>query len=208
MEELGEMHALIRAAPLAVVVTHGADGLQANHVPLMLHPDHGAKGRLSGHFARANPQAAAALAGEAVLAVFRPADAYVTPSLYPSKAEHGKVVPTWNFLAVHVTGRLRAISDAAWLDAHLDALTRQQEAGREHPWAVSDAPGGFLDKMKRAIVGFEIEIDTIIGKRKVSQNRPEGDKASVLAHLAAASPRDADAALMARHLAPHVVPRA
>lgn len=201
IEDREEMHALILAHPLGVIVTRGEAGFEANHLPLLLHPENGT---LRGHFAKANPQVAAARRGDEALIIFRPADGYVTPSLYPSKMEHAKVVPTWNFLAVHVTGRLKAIEDDAWLDAHLDALTRQQESTRDHPWAVSDAPDSYIAQMKRAIVGVEIAIESMVGKRKVSQNRPEGDKASVHADLAARAAIDPAARLMAAHLAPHV----
>jgi transcriptional regulator len=207
LEDLAEMHALIMSAPLGMIVTKDESGFQANHLPLFLDREAGPRGTLGGHFARANPQAAAALAGDEALIVFRPAEAYVTPSLYPSKAEHGKVVPTWNFVAVHVNGRLRAIDDNRWLDAHLAALTRQQESRREHPWAVSDAPSGFIDQMKRAIIGFELTIESITGKSKVSQNRPEADRVSVLADLTARGSVDPAARLMADRLAPHVGPR-
>jgi len=180
MDDAAEMHALLRAAPLGTIVSHDAAGFDANHVPFVLHEDLGERGVLRTHLARANPQADRLVDGAGVLVVFRAADGYVTPSWYPSKRAHGKVVPTWNFLAVHVEGTVTRHTDEAWLDAHLDALTRQQEAGRDHPWTVGDAPAPFLAQMKRAIVGIEIAITATTGKKKVGQNRDAADRAGII----------------------------
>jgi transcriptional regulator len=198
-EDRDELHALIAASPLGVLVTHGVTGLEANHVPFVLHAQEGV---LRTHLARANPQWSHVVDGDEALVIFRAADAYVTPSWYPSKAEHGKVVPTWNFLAVHVSGPLRLVQDGAWLDAHVAALTAQQESGRDHPWAVTDAPALYVEQMKRAIVGVEIAIRSAVGKKKVGQNRTEADRRGVLEAMRAAG--DASSAELADKLAPFV----
>lgn len=177
--DIAALHALMRARPLATLVTHGPDGLDANHVPLLLASDPAPLGALRGHVARANPL----WREKAVLAIFHGADAYVTPAWYPSKAEHGRAVPTWNYAVVHAHGRLTAIDDAHWLRAHLEALTAQQEAAFVAPWAVSDAPHAFIDQLIGAVVGIEIAITRLEGKWKASQNQPPRNRAGVAAGL-------------------------
>jgi transcriptional regulator len=120
-----------------------------------------------------------------VLVVFQGPQAYVTPSWYPSKAGHGKAVPTWNYAMVQAHGRLRAIEDPAWLEAFVTRLTGRHEAGRTPPWRVSDAPADFLASMLGGIVGIEIEVTRLEGKFKLSQNRPDEDRAGVVAGLRA-----------------------
>lgn len=180
IEDRPALDAVMRAHPLAMLVTAGPGGLIANQVPFVLHADEGAGGLLRAHLARPNPQWREIAAGAETLVVFTGVERYVTPSWYASKHEHGKVVPTWNYVTVQVRGPARAIEDAAWLHPHLEALTRQHEAPRETPWAVSDAPGPFIDALARGIVGIEIEIAEIAGKFKLSQNRPDADKHGVL----------------------------
>jgi len=153
----------------ATLVTQG---LEANHLPMLLKD-----GVLRGHVARANPVWKAG-AGEA-LAIFLGPHAYVSPSWYPSKAETGKAVPTWNYLTVHARGTIAWIQDADWLRAHVTALSNTHEAGRAEPWAVSDAPASYVDALLRAIVGFELTITNIQGKWKMSQNRDAADRAGV-----------------------------
>jgi transcriptional regulator len=185
-------HALIAAHPLATLVVPTEAGVEINHLPL-LH-DAG-RGLLFGHVARANPVWQAAARGEAV-AVFHGPQAYVTPTWYPSKREHGKVVPTWNYAVVHVHGRLRWIEDEAWLHALVTRLTDTHEAAHAEAlrergvtaptaWRVDDAPADYLATMRRAIVGLELEITRIEGKFKLSQNRPAADVEGVLDGLAA-----------------------
>jgi transcriptional regulator len=171
------LRALMREHPLAVLATQGEGGLTADHVPLEFVPDAGPHGTLRGHVARANPLWKRA--GSDVLAVFQGPQAYVTPSWYPSKAEHHKVVPTWNYAVVHAHGRLRAIEDAPWLHALVSGLTAHHEAPRATPWAVSDAPDDYVQQMLRAIVGIEIELTRLVGKWKLSQNRGEADRIGV-----------------------------
>jgi transcriptional regulator len=175
-EDVAEMHALMRARPLATLVSHGADGLNANHIPLLL-----VDGKLQGHVARANPLwQAGNVAGE-VLVVFQGDDSYISPSGYATKAEHGKVVPTWNYAAVHAYGELRVIDDPHWIFAQISALTAANEAAL--PWAVTDAPADYIEKMLGAIVGIEISITRLLGKWKVSQNQPAVNQASLIAAL-------------------------
>ena len=178
------MHALMAAHPLGLLVSNGADGLQANSIPFMVDPNPAPNGTLIAHVARANPLWREA-AGTPVLVVFQGPQAYVSPSGYASKAEHGKVVPTWNYIMVQARGRLRAIEDPAWLHALVSRLTERHEANRPAPWEVSDAPLDYVEKMLGAIVGIEIEVEAITGKWKVSQNRSAADREGVARTLAA-----------------------
>jgi transcriptional regulator len=180
--DIGMMHALMRAFPLATLVTQGADGLEANHIPLLLDVGAGPNGTLRGHVARGNPLAQAADAE--ILVIFQGHECYISPSHYATKAEHGKVVPTWNYTAVHAYGRLRLVDDAAWLLAQLTALTAEQEAGLPKPWAVADAPADYVEKMLGGVVGFEFVIERLTGKWKVSQNQPPVNQASLIEALA------------------------
>jgi transcriptional regulator len=175
-------HALIRACSLGVLVTAGPSGLQANHLPFLV--DRGPEcGTLRAHLARANPQAAELAATAECLVVFQGPQHYISPSLYPTKRETGKVVPTWNYITAHVWGRPRMIDDAAWLRQQIDDLTRHHEAPRDEPWNVSDAPEPYVAAQVKGIIGLEIPIGRIEGKWKVSQNRPAADRAGVAAGL-------------------------
>ena len=194
INDLQELQQQIVATRLAMVITHGEHGLQASHLPLLLRPDQGPKGTLYGHFARANPQWKELQNGAEALVIFAGADAYVSPGFYPSKAEHGKVVPTWNYLAIHAYGTAQVFTDAERLHNLVSALTDRHEAGRPQPWKVADAPTDYIDGMLKAIVGFAIPIDRLEGKRKLSQNRSSADIAGVREGLAA-SPDAQDQAL-------------
>ncbi len=178
------MHELIRAKPLATLVTLNAHGIEANHIPLVLAAEPAPYGVLSGHIAKANPLWHEHPADTDVLVIFHGAESYITPSWYASKAETGKVVPTWNYVSVQAKGRLRVVHDANWIRAQLESLTAHNEAGFNHPWAVSDAPQEFTSKLLEAIVGIEIAITDLKGKWKVSQNRSAQDRASVTNGLA------------------------
>jgi transcriptional regulator len=182
-DDLAVQHALIRAHPLGLLITAGASGLMANSIPFHLDADASTKGTLRLHVARANPQWRDLEAGAEPLVVFQGADSYVTPSWYETKRETGKVVPTWNYAMVQVKGAARVIDDADWLMAQITALTTQHEGLREKPWAVGDAPDAFIRAQMRGIVGIEIEISSIEGKWKVSQNRPVADREGVAAGL-------------------------
>ncbi|QID16558.1 FMN-binding negative transcriptional regulator [Nitrogeniibacter mangrovi] len=181
IEDPACLHEFMRAHPLATLVTHGADGLDANHVPLMVRGAEGAE-RLAGHVARANPLWEDH-DGEHVLCVFQGPDHYISPSAYPTKAETGKVVPTWNYAVVHARGILRVIEERDWLHALVTDLTRTHEAGLPTPWQVSDAPDDYVERMLGAIVGIEIEVTRLVGKWKVSQNQPENNRAGVVQAL-------------------------
>ncbi|MSP04958.1 MAG: FMN-binding negative transcriptional regulator [Acetobacteraceae bacterium] len=188
------LHRAIRAAGMAILVTSGPDGLMASHIPMLLDPDAGEFGTLYGHVARANPQARAT--GQA-LAIFQGPDAYVTPSWYPSKQVDGKVVPTWNYVAVHAMGVLETFDDPARLLDIVTRLTERFEGAREKPWAVSDAPEDYVAGMLKGITGFVLPIAKLEGKWKMSQNRVPGDRAGVVAGLTADG-RDDIAGLIAR----------
>lgn len=181
------IHALIEAHPLALLVSTGEDGPTANPVPMLLDPSAGV---LRCHLARANGQIgelrAAQAAGREVLAVFQGPQAYISPGWYASKAEHGRVVPTWNYLIVQVRGVPRVIEDADWLRGQVGALTDRHEAGLTDPWSVGDAPDGFVAAQLRGIVGLELPLTRVTGKWKASQNRPAADRAGVIAGLEAA----------------------
>ncbi|MBD9441803.1 FMN-binding negative transcriptional regulator [Pseudomonas sp. PDM04] len=199
IDDLQQMQQHMLDTRLAMVVTHGAQGLQASHLPLMLRPNEGPNGTLYGHFARANPQWKELQEGAEALVIFAGADAYVSPGFYPGKAEHGKVVPTWNYVAVHAYGTAQVITDAEPLLDLVSALTDRHEAGRAQPWKVADAPADYIDGMLKAIVGFALPIQRLEGKRKLSQNRSSADMAGVREGLAA-SPDAQDRALA--HLLP------
>lgn len=177
-ERLEVLHALIRAHPLATLVTAGSGGLIANLVPFIL-VETGDKGMLRAHIAKANDQVNALRAGDQTLVVFQGPEAYITPSWYASKGEHGRVVPTWNYVVVQVRGTPRTIDDTAWLRAQIAILTSQQEDHRAPPWKVSDAPEPYIEGQLRAIIGVEIPILSIEGKWKVSQNRSVADREGV-----------------------------
>jgi len=182
--DIAALHALMDAHPLATLVTHGPEGIDANHIPLHLDAGAGPNGTLRGHVARANPLARAAAVDVEILAIFQGPQSYISPTSYATKAEHGKVVPTWNYTAVHAWGRLRLIDDPQWLLAQVHTLTATHEAALQHPWQVSDAPADYIEKMLGAIVGIEIVIDRLVGKWKVSQNQPPANQASLVAALA------------------------
>ena len=179
------LHGLIRAHPLGLLVSNGPDGPVANPIPFLLDADRGAFGTLRLHMARANGQwrALAEDPDTPVLAVFRGSDAYVSPSWYASKAEHGKVVPTWNYAVVEARGRARVMDDPDWIARQIADLTRSHEQARAEPWQVGDAPERFIEAQIRGIVGVEIEIAALDGKWKVSQNRPVADRAGVASGL-------------------------
>ncbi|MCX7961038.1 MAG: FMN-binding negative transcriptional regulator [Burkholderiales bacterium] len=174
------LHALIRAFPLGTLVTLGPEGPEANHIPFELDPAPAPFGTLRAHVARANPLWRGLSREPRALAIFQGPQAYVSPSWYPSKREHGKVVPTWNYAVVHARGTLRAIEDRAWLRALVERLTDRHEAGRAAPWTVGDAPADYVERMLEAIVGVELTVTSLAGKWKASQNRTAADRAGVV----------------------------
>jgi transcriptional regulator len=186
--------ALIRAQSLGLLITAGRDGLQANLLPFLIDADGSDHGTLRAHLARANPQWHELSDATECLVVFQGPQQYISPSLYPTKREHGKVVPTWNYITVHAWGRPQVIDDVAWLRRQVDDLTLHRESSRPAPWLVSDAPEPFVAAQLKGIVGIEIPIARIEGKWKVSQNRPAVDRAGVVAGLAGSG---GDAEIMA-----------
>jgi len=181
------LHGLIRAHPLGLLISNGAEGPVANAIPFLLDAPSGLNedvppnGRLRAHLAKANPQwrLLADNPASPVLIVFQGTDAYVTPTWYETKRETGKVVPTWNYAIVQVRGTVRVIDDQDWLAQQIADLTASQEGPRAAPWAVTDAPAPFIQSQIKGIIGLEIDITEIHGKWKVSQNRPVADRVGV-----------------------------
>ena len=185
VDDRAAQHGLIRAHPLGLLVSADAEGILANHIPFYLDAAAGEHGVLRCHLARANSQWKSLAAGAGVMAVFRGAEEYVTPSWYETKRATGKVVPTWNYAAVHVEGRALVHDNADWVLSNVRELTRINEAREQTPWAVEDAPDAFIKTQLRGIVGVEIAITKLEGKWKVSQNRHEADRAGVAEGLSA-----------------------
>lgn len=173
--DLGRLHQHMLETRLAMLVSQGENGLLATHLPVLVDPEEGEFGTVYAHLARANRQWQDLERGGEALLVFPGADAYVSPSYYPSKADNPKVVPTWNYLAVHAYGPVEVIHEAAPLLDIVSRLTDRHEQGRSTPWKVADAPRDYLDGMLRAIVGIRMPIARLQGARKLSQNRSAQD---------------------------------
>jgi len=203
VEDVPEMHALMRARPFATLVSAGPAGLYASHLPTVL-KDEGSYGVIECHLARANPHCRDLAEGNEALMIFQGAEGYITPNWYPSKAVHQKAVPTWNYAVVHATGRPEVVKDKAWLLRHVGELTDQQERTEAKPWALSDAPDSYIDVMLRGIVGFRFVITRLEGKWKMSQNREAEDREGVVQGLNARATGDdlEMAELVARPIAP------
>jgi transcriptional regulator len=180
------LHELMRAQPLATLITFSADGLDANHIPLQIAATPHPFGTLRGHVARANPLLDGLKNDVEALAVFQGPEAYISPSWYESKKVSGKVVPTWNYAVAHAYGYVRIVDDRDWLRTQIESLTTQHEAQQQEPWAVADAPSDYIEKLLGAIVGIEIVITRLLGKWKVSQNQPHENQLGVIAGLRAA----------------------
>lgn len=202
--DISILHALIKSHPLGTWVTYSDGELIANHIPFLLDPARGEHGTLVGHVARANRVWQSFSATVDSVVIFQGAETYISPSWYPSKHAHGKAVPTWNYAVVHAHGLPRAIEDREWLLSHVNQLTDVHEAQQALPWKVSDAPQDFTDRLVQLIVGIEIPIAKLVGKWKVSQNRPEPDKLGVVAGLLARN--DARAMEMVSLVNQHVSP--
>ncbi|HEX7650118.1 MAG TPA: FMN-binding negative transcriptional regulator [Noviherbaspirillum sp.] len=177
------LHGLIAANPLGTLVTLASDGLNANHIPFEIDSSAGEFGTLRAHVARNNPVWHDRRDDAEPMVVFQGPHAYISPSWYPTKLEHGKVVPTYNYAVVHAYGPLRIIEDPAWLHDFLARLTAREERHAGSDWKIGDAPADYIEKMLSAIVGIEIPISRIVGKWKVSQNQPETNRAGVVAGL-------------------------
>jgi transcriptional regulator len=202
------LHAFITQHPLGTLITLNTNGeLQANPIPFVIDAAPNGIGVLRGHVARANPVWRETRAEVPALVVFQGPQAYISPSWYPSKTANAKVVPTWNYVVVQARGMLRAIDDRDWLRPFVERLTDRFESPRAQPWKVGDAPDDYIETMLRAIVGLEIDLTSLVGKWKASQNRPAADREGVIAGLQewAGSSGDAQAQAMAdtvmdRHL--------
>jgi transcriptional regulator len=181
--DLAAMHAQIQGSGLATLITVGADGPIVSHLPMLLDPQAGSFGTLTGHLARANPQWKDSDFSKPAIAMFAGPDAYVSPNWYPSKAEHGKAVPTWNYSMIYARGRIETFDSADELRAHVTALTERFERDAADPWKVSDAPEDYLQRQFKGIVGLRLTIEAIEGKAKLSQNRTKADQDSVVAAL-------------------------
>jgi len=181
--ETSILHAFIEAHPLGAWVTVSEGEITANHIPFVLHENKGEFGTLAGHVSRANPiwQNLSKELTSAIL--FQGDHAYISPSWYPSKQEHGKAVPTWNYTAVHAYGNPKIIEDSEWLRAHLSEMTAIHEAEQKQPWKISDAPDEFIERLLGAIVGIEIPINRLKGKMKLGQNRPVCDQLGMVTEL-------------------------
>lgn len=184
-DDLATLHREMHQSRLATLVSKGPSGLMASHLPLLLEPGEGRFGTLYGHFAKANPQWRDLAAGAEALVIFQGPDAYVSPAWYPAKAEHGRVVPTWNYISVHARGRAELFDDAERLLHLVGRLSQRHEADRPQPWTVGEAPRDYLDGMLRAIVGFALPIQRLEGKWKLSQNRAPADVRGVREGLGA-----------------------
>ena len=179
---------LISEYPLAIIVGNLDGNLEVNHLPLMLSED---KTKLYGHIAKMNPLTKVASSNNtSVTAIFNGPNAYVTPSWYPSKQESGKVVPTWNYAAVHVQGNIKLIDDPQWLRSHVSQMTNIHEPTYQSTWKLDDAPEEYVQTMLKAIIGIEIDVTSLLGKFKLSQNRPAEDYEAVVEQLRK-SPKEA-----------------
>ncbi len=177
------MHALIASQPLGTWTVLGQGELITNHLPFQIDPHSGPLGTLRGHIARANPVWQAPPTHVLSSVAFHGPQAYISPSWYPSKEEHGRAVPTWNYVVVHAAGTPRFIEDRDWLIDQVSKLTDAHESNRLPPWSVADAPADYIDKMLAAIIGVEIPIERLTGKWKISQNRPLEDQLGVIEGL-------------------------
>jgi transcriptional regulator len=178
-DRLDVLHAAIREAGLATLVTSGAGGFGVSHIPLLLEPEPGPLGRLVGHVARANSQWESTADGSAALAITLGPDGYVSPSWYATKRETGRVVPTWDYVAVHAHGTIRFFHDRERLLEVVARLTDRHEHARAAPWKVLDAPPDYLDGLLKRIVGVELTITRLEGQWKASQNKSEADRRGV-----------------------------
>jgi len=183
--EMSDVPGFLAAHPAALLVTSAAGGYpSATLMPYLLDAD-----RCLMHMARANEHWQLIEPGSPALAVVQGAQSYVSPSSYPSKARHGRVVPTWNYSAVHLTGRVTVHDDVTWLRDLVTRLTDRHEHGRPDPWAVTDAPAKYVDGQLRAIVGIELVVERVEAKAKLSQNRDAEDRAGVLSFLELEAPQ-------------------
>ena len=176
INDLQDLHKIIRDHPLGALVTMGPDGLDANHIPFRFDATQGQHGRLTAHVARANPVWQQCKDGADVLVIFRGNEGYISPNWYPSKHETHRQVPTWNYVVVHVHGRLAVVDEERFVRGVVGRLTREHEMSEPHPWKMSDSAPDYIEGMLRGVVGIEIEITRFEGKAKLSQNRETRDR--------------------------------
>jgi transcriptional regulator len=200
VDDVSAMQALMRARPFVALVSGGGDGLYASHLPTVLKDD-GPYGVVEFHLARANPHWKYLAGRDEALMIFQGPEGYITPNWYPSKAEHQKVVPTWNYAVVHAYGRPEMMQDTDWVRRHVAELTAQQERNEAAPWALTDAPETYIAMMLRGIVGFRLGITRLEGKWKMSQNREAKDRDGVAKGLGTRAAGDdlEIAEIVARH---------
>ncbi|MDC0598668.1 FMN-binding negative transcriptional regulator [Gammaproteobacteria bacterium] len=196
------LHALVTSHPLGTWVTHTHEGLIVNHIPFMINSTLGENGTLVGHVAKANPIWKQFSSTENSVIIFQGVETYITPSWYPSKNEHGKALPTWNYAVVHAYGLPRIIEDKEWLLNHLNELTDEHESEQALPWKVADAPEDYIKHMLKGVVGIEIPIAKLEGKWKVNQNKQESDKLGVIEGLL--SREDAQSKEMASYVQQYI----
>jgi transcriptional regulator len=189
IEDVAEMHALMRARPFAALVSTTQAGLYGTHLPTVL-KEEGTFGTIECHLSRANPHWKDLAEGGEAMMIFQGPDGYITPNWYATKAATGKAVPTWNYAIVHAYGRPAVMKEKDWLLRHVTELSDQQERSEAHPWKVSDAPASYVDVMLRGIVGFRFEITRLEGKWKMSQNRETQDRIAVIEGLKARATGD------------------
>lgn|GEM_PF-29347 len=182
-KNVSTLQSLVKSKPLGAWATIADEEIVINHIPFILHEDRGELGTLVGHVARSNSIFREFSSEVSSVVVFQGDQAYITPSWYPSKHEHGKAVPTWNYVVVHAHGIPRKIEDPQWLLQHVNELTDVHESDRKFPWKVSDAPDQFIEQLIGAIVGIEIPITKLTGKWKLGQNRPDPDKRGLISGL-------------------------
>jgi len=194
------LHALIAKHPLGILVTHGSKGLDANHLPFEMETDSDSLGRLHTHVARANPIWRDIASGDEVLVVFRGPDAYISPNWYPSKHEHHRQVPTWNYVVTHAHGHVTVHDDERYLRGLVGRLTKRHEASQPRPWRMGDSSQAFIDEMIASIVGLEIAITRLTGKFKLNQNKEQRDVVGAARALKALG-HDAIAEAMLAHVA-------
>jgi transcriptional regulator len=189
VDDVAEMHALMRARPFAALVSAGPLGLYGTHLPTVLKSE-GPNGVIECHLSRANPHWKDLAGGGEAMLIFQGPEGYITPNWYATKAETGKAVPTWNYAVVHAYGRPAIMKEKDWLLRHVTELSAQQERSEARPWEVSDAPASYIDVMLRGIVGFRFEITRLEGKWKMSQNRETQDRVGVIEGLKARASGD------------------
>ncbi|KOO04475.1 FMN-binding negative transcriptional regulator [Vibrio nereis] len=181
-ENIEQLVALMQQYPFATLVTHSNEGIDATHLPVMF-KQVGERFVLKAHIAKANSLWKEVLSGSEVLVIFNGPNCYISPNHYPTKAEHGKAVPTWNYAVAHVKGTISFIHDPDWIHTAIEELTAEHESQSMKPWSMSDAPDEFIQKLLLAVVGVEIEISSITGQWKLSQNQPDVNKQGVIEGL-------------------------